>query len=65
MDDNSYNGMISFVDPSEQGRVKIHLFNSTKYICFPDTGMDKDAIGSSVCRQIGYTSALSVSPSDW
>ena len=61
LDDNSYNGMI--IDP---GRVKIHLFDSAKYICFPNnTDMDKDAIGSSVCRQIGYTSASSVSPSDW
>ena len=64
--DNSYNGMISFADPSRQGLVKIHLFDSAKYICFQDPDMDKDAIGSSVCRQMGFTTAsLVVATNDW
>lgn len=66
MDDYSYNGMISFVDPSKQGLIKINLFDSVKFICLPDnTDVDKDAIGRSVCRQIGYTSASSVLTSEW
>ena len=54
--------MISVADPSKRGLVKIHLFDSAKYICFPDNA---DVVGSSMCRQIGYTGASSVLPSDW
>ena len=58
----SYNGRVNF-DSMDQyhGLVKINLHGAAKLVCLDNlffeenTDKDYEAIGSSVCRQMGFT----------